>query len=108
MRKQNKGILRNYALFVLFSLGLNYAYATPDPGKGKEIFNSTCTACHKIGAKLIGPDLTGVTKRWNGDMKKITEYIHNPAKFFTTDPYVEKIVKDANGDRKSTRLNSSH
>src|SRR5665213_2990212 len=97
MRKQNKGILRLYALFILFSFGLSYAQAAPDAKKGKEIFDNTCTACHKAGAKFIGPDLTGVKKRWNGDMKKLTEYVHNPAKFFTTDPYVEKIVKDAGG-----------
>jgi len=97
MRKQNKGVLRLSALLVLFSFAISYSHAAPDPKKGKAIFDATCTACHKIGAKLIGPDLTGVTKRWNGDMKKMTAYIHNPTKFFTTDPYVEKIVKEANG-----------
>lgn len=28
---------------------------------GAAIFKQNCTACHKIGARLVGPDLTGVT-----------------------------------------------
>ena len=30
--------------------------------EGEKIFTAKCTACHKIGKKYIGPDLTGVTK----------------------------------------------
>ncbi len=30
---------------------------------GAELFRKNCTACHKLGAKLVGPDLTGVTDR---------------------------------------------
>src|ERR1022692_4820347 len=99
MRKQLKGSIHQLFLFVLFSFAFHamQAAAAPDPKKGKELFTSTCTACHKIGGKLIGPDLKDVKKRWGGDMTKMTAYIHNPAKFFTSDPYVEKLVKDAGG-----------
>jgi len=97
MRKQLKGTIHKLFLFILFSLVFHATQVAADPAKGKEIFNSTCTSCHKIGGKLIGPDLAGVKKRWSGDMTKITAYVHNPAKFFTTDPYVEKLVKDAGG-----------
>ena len=31
--------------------------------EGKAIFKSRCTACHKFGGKLVGPDLTGVADR---------------------------------------------
>ncbi len=30
--------------------------------EGKKIFTSRCTACHKIGGRLIGPDLKNVTQ----------------------------------------------
>ena len=31
--------------------------------QGKEIFKSNCNACHIMGKDLIGPDLTGITKK---------------------------------------------
>jgi mono/diheme cytochrome c family protein len=30
---------------------------------GEQVFNQNCTACHKMGTRLVGPDLTGVTER---------------------------------------------
>lgn len=30
---------------------------------GKEVFEAKCTACHKIGKRFVGPDLTGVVDR---------------------------------------------
>jgi len=30
---------------------------------GKQVFTQKCTACHIIGKKLIGPDLTAVVER---------------------------------------------
>lgn len=30
---------------------------------GKEVFDAKCTACHKIGKRFVGPDLTGVVDR---------------------------------------------
>lgn len=32
-------------------------------GKGKQIFDVKCVACHKIDEKLVGPPLKDVTKR---------------------------------------------
>lgn len=31
--------------------------------KGEEIFKNKCSACHIMGKDLIGPDLTGITKK---------------------------------------------
>lgn len=31
--------------------------------EGEAIFTEKCTACHKFGSKLVGPDLVNVTKR---------------------------------------------
>ncbi len=30
---------------------------------GEQVFQLNCTACHKMGMRLVGPDLTGVTAR---------------------------------------------
>ena len=30
---------------------------------GKEVFEAKCTACHKIGKRFVGPDLTGAVDR---------------------------------------------
>lgn len=30
---------------------------------GEQIFKQNCSACHKMGTRLVGPDLTGVTER---------------------------------------------
>ena len=30
---------------------------------GQQLFSDNCTACHKLGGKLVGPDLVGVTER---------------------------------------------
>lgn len=38
-----------------------------DEKKGYELFDDKCTSCHKIGGKLIGPDLTGVTKKYDAE-----------------------------------------
>ena len=42
---------------------------------GGELFRKNCTACHKLGAKLVGPDLTGITE------KRSAEWLH---KFITS------------------------
>jgi cytochrome c2 len=31
--------------------------------KGQQIFTTTCSACHKLDQRLVGPALGGVTKR---------------------------------------------
>ena len=33
--------------------------------KGKGIFKTKCTACHKINKRFVGPALKGVTKKTN-------------------------------------------
>lgn len=42
--------------------------ATPARAQdGAAIFKQNCTACHKLGARMVGPDLTGVTERQSGE-----------------------------------------
>lgn len=37
---------------------------------GEQLFKQNCTACHKMGTRLVGPDLTGVTERRSEDWIK--------------------------------------
>ncbi|MBK7382300.1 MAG: cytochrome c [Flavobacteriales bacterium] len=37
---------------------------------GEQLFKQTCSACHQMGRRLVGPDLTGVTER------RTKEWIH--------------------------------
>jgi mono/diheme cytochrome c family protein len=64
-------------------------------GIGKRIFDENCIACHRVGGRLIGPDLAGISKikshKWQ------LAFIRQPDKFFKTDPYVIESVKQSNG-----------
>ena len=61
-------IVKISILFLFFSI---FSFAQDeikgDAVKGKELFNKNCTACHKMGAQLVGPDLTGVVSRLKKD-----------------------------------------
>ena len=43
--------------------------------QGEEIFKSNCNACHIMGKDLIGPDLTGITKK--RDKEWLKKFISN-------------------------------
>ena len=43
--------------------------------QGKDIFKNNCSACHIIGKNLIGPDLTGITKK--RDKEWLRKFITN-------------------------------
>ena len=42
-----------------------FAKAKPDAGKGKQLFQANCAACHRIGGDggLVGPQLDGIGNR---------------------------------------------
>ncbi len=64
MKKEStqKSILKMILLqIVLLSLSFNLN-AQGDVVAGKAIFNSNCTACHKLDAKVTGPALRGIAQ----------------------------------------------
>lgn len=65
---------------------------------GKAIFQDNCASCHSVTKDLTGPALKGVTTRgpWT-DRKKIYEWVHNPAKFMSSDPYTQGLKKQFGG-----------
>lgn len=65
-----------------------------EKGKGKDIFETKCMLCHKLGKEgsgTIGPNLAGVTKRLSKEkgMKWIKDFILNPDKY-KNDPEVKQ------------------
>jgi putative heme-binding domain-containing protein len=62
------------------SLSIDLAFNMPsDPKKGKQIFETNCMTCHKMGGKGadIGPDLTLIKKKF--DKKSMLDAIINPS-----------------------------
>lgn len=46
----------------------------------EQIYNQKCIACHKFDVKLVGPPYKESVPKYNGDVKKLAEYIYNPTK----------------------------
>lgn len=60
--------------------------------EGKAIFETKCTACHKIEAKHVGPALQGVTERRKPEW--IMNMIMNPAEMTQKDPVAKKLFAE--------------
>lgn len=46
----------------------------------EQIYNTKCGACHAFDRKLVGPAHKDVVPKYNGDVKKLAEFIYNPVK----------------------------
>ncbi len=104
-----------FSLFFLFTVNLT---AQGDASKGKELFNTNCTACHKLDTRLIGPPLGGISdsreKEWiykfvrnsqefikeDADAKAVFEEYKIPMTSFTqfSDADIDNIIAYTNGD----------
>ena len=48
--------------------------------KGKKVFDTVCSACHRFDAKVVGPPLNEVVPKYKGDVAKLKGFIRNPVK----------------------------
>ncbi|MCR9253179.1 MAG: cytochrome c [bacterium] len=64
-------------------------------GKGKEVYESKCTACHKIDKKFIGPSPAGILTRRTPAW--IMNMILNPDGMVQEDPMAKQLLMDFNG-----------
>jgi len=48
--------------------------------KGKQVFDTVCSACHQFDAKVIGPPLNEVVPKYKGNVAKLKGFIRNPVK----------------------------
>lgn len=60
--------------------------------KGKAIFEQKCVSCHKWNEKLVGPALSGVTKRRKPEW--IMNMILNPVEMTQKDPTAQKLLEE--------------
>lgn len=60
--------------------------------EGKAIFETKCSACHKMDTKYVGPALAGVTKRRSPEW--IMNMIMNPVEMTQKDPIAKKLLEE--------------
>lgn len=58
--------------------------------KGQQLFQSKCSACHKIDEKYVGPVLKGVTQRRSPEW--IMNMILNPQEMTQKDPVAKDLL----------------
>lgn len=87
--------LSNKGVGPITSIDLGDAVDDTMVASGAEIFKTKCTACHKVGKKFIGPDVTGIMERrapeWTMNM------ILNPNEMVEKDPIARQLLIDFNG-----------
>ncbi|MRG48807.1 c-type cytochrome [Chitinophaga sp. SYP-B3965] len=85
--------------------GINWVSPQPIPMKpntvdiavGQKIFMSSCTPCHAIDRKTIGPALYGTMQRWKHDTAAVYRYTRNNAAVVASgDSYACCIFKSFN------------
>lgn len=60
--------------------------------KGKEVYKANCTACHKMGKRVVGPALDGVTERRTPEW--IMNMIMNPEEMVEKDPTAKALLAE--------------
>lgn len=73
--------------------GASAATVEGDPAAGQELFNTLCTACHRLDSESIGPALRGVTSR------RPEEWLHkwirnSQAVIASGDPYAVALYEE--------------
>lgn len=58
--------------------------------EGETFFSGTCSACHKLDQRYVGPALAGVTKRRSPEW--IMNMILNPAEMTQKDPTAKELL----------------
>ncbi|MBP9150660.1 MAG: c-type cytochrome [Flavobacteriales bacterium] len=65
--KSKKQLITRLVLAIVVSCSATVGAIAQD---GEQLFTKNCSACHKMGTRLVGPDLTGVTERRSEDWVK--------------------------------------
>ena len=63
--------------------------------EGKELFDASCTACHKEEKRFIGPSPQGIMTRRSPEW--IMNMILNPEEMVAKDPIAKQLLIDFNG-----------
>jgi hypothetical protein len=60
--------------------------------KGKDVFQSKCSACHKMEERYVGPGLKGITSRRSPEW--VMNMILNPQEMTQKDPEAQKLLEE--------------
>jgi cytochrome c len=60
--------------------------------KGKKVFDTVCSVCHRFDSKIVGPPFNDVVPKYKGDTEKLKAFIRNPVK---VDPSLPAMPKPA-------------
>jgi len=58
--------------------------------KGKKVFDTVCSVCHRFDSRLVGPPLNEVVPKYKGDPGKLKAFIRNPGKVNPAFPAMPK------------------
>jgi cytochrome c551/c552 len=58
--------------------------------KGKKVFDTVCSVCHRFDSKIVGPPLNDVVPKYKGDVEKLKAFIRNPVKVNPSFPAMPK------------------
>lgn len=58
--------------------------------EGKQIFETKCSACHKLDQRYVGPQLGGIVEKLGPEF--VANMILNPQEMYTRHPDVKKLL----------------
>jgi mono/diheme cytochrome c family protein len=61
-----------------------------EAAEGKKIFETKCSACHKLGERYVGPPLGGITEKVTPEFAM--NMMLNPQEMYTRHPVVKKLL----------------
>ncbi|MGZ9197160.1 MAG: c-type cytochrome [Candidatus Deferrimicrobiaceae bacterium] len=60
--------------------GVKPAADTAALEKGKKVYDTVCSVCHRFDAKIVGPSYNDVVPKYKGNVEKLKAFIRNPVK----------------------------
>ena len=75
--------------------------------KGKKVFDTVCSVCHRFDVKIIGPPYNEVVPKYKGNIEKLKAFIRNPVKVNPSFPAMPKpAIKEDEVDAVARYLQS--
>ncbi len=65
--------------------------AKPAEEKGKAVFETVCSSCHRFDSRLVGPPFNEVVPKYKGNVEGLKGFIRNPVKTNAGYPAMPKL-----------------
>jgi cytochrome c551/c552 len=66
------------------------AAAMPPEEKGKAVFETVCSSCHRFDTRLVGPPFNEVVPKYKGNVERLKDFIRDPVKVNPVYPAMPK------------------